>query len=466
MSLEDASRVCTSTPRRQNRTRRGAAEITEPAVVTVAALDADGRARVELDGQSLSVDGALVGERVVVRARRGRRGRGRADLVEVLEASPERVPPVCPHFGTCGGCRFQHMPANAQCALKQQQLLGALDAHGALAPERLLAPLGRQSTGYRRRARLGVKFVPKKGGALVGFRERESPKVAELTRCAVLEPRVGDAIEALRRLVDRLEVRERVPQLEVAMGDDGTALVLRHLEPLCGRDRAVLEAFARERAWQIHLQPGGPDSIEPLWPQVPEPLVYALPEFDLELEFLPTDFIQINGAVNRALVGAALHHLNPKPNSRVLDLFCGIGNFTLAAARRARSVIGVEGDATLVDRACGNARRNAIGNVEFVAADLSDFDADASWWSAMPDRLLLDPPRTGAERVLRALREPFPDRIVYVSCNPETFARDACLLVRDMGYRLSCAGIVDMFPHTAHCESLALFERPEGAGAQ
>ena len=444
----------------------GAGVAGEIAEVDVEALGADGRALVAIAGETFSVDGVLVGERVLVRAHRGRRGRRRADLVEVLEASSERVPPVCPHFGVCGGCRFQHMPAGAQRALKQQQLLDALDAQGGIAPERLLEPLCGPTTGYRRRARLGVKFVPAKGGALVGFRERASAKLAELSSCAVLEPRIGEAIGALRALVDRLDARRRVPQLEVAMGDRETALVVRHLDPLCGRDRAVLEAFARERAWQIHLQAGGPESIEPLWPRTPPPLAYALPEFDLELEFLPTDFVQVNGAMNRALVGAAIRHLDPTPASRVLDLYCGIGNFTLAVARRARTVIGVEGDAALVERARGNARRNRLDHVEFVAADLSNFDAGASWWRPTPDRVLLDPPRTGAAHVLEALCEPLPERLVYVSCNPESFARDARLLVREKGYRLTCARLVDMFPHTAHCESLAVFEHRGRAPAR
>lgn len=447
---------------------RRSTRASDAATVTVAAVDGDGRALVELEGETLSVDGALVGERVSVRARRGR-GRGqrrRAVLLEVLDASEARVQPACAHFGVCGGCRFQHMSARAQHALKQKQLLDALDANGGLAPDEILGPLTGPTTGYRRRARLGVKYVAKKGGTLVGFREHASPKVAELATCAVLDPRIGNALGALRRLIDRLAIRHRVPQLEVAMGDSDTALVVRHLERLSEHDRAVLEAFARERAWQIHLQPGGPESIEPLYPEAPVPLVYALPEFDLDLEFLPTDFVQINAVVNRELVRAAIDHLDLTPSSRVLDLFCGIGNFTLAAARRAASVTGVEGDAALVERARGNAGRNAIEHVEFFAADLTDCDARAPWWRSAPDRVLLDPPRTGAERVLEALGEPFPERIVYVSCNPRTFARDASVLVRRKGYRLARAGIVDMFPHTGHCESLAVFDRPGRPGSR
>jgi 23S rRNA (uracil1939-C5)-methyltransferase len=355
------------------------------------------------------------------------------------------------------------MPSQAQLEQKQQLLLRTLDEHGGLQPDALLDPLTGPSTGYRRRARLGVKYVPGKGGTLVGYRERNSAKVAELDACATLEPRIGASLCELRRMLDKLDIRHRVPQLEVSLGDDDTALVLRHLEPLSTRDRAVLVEFVRERGWQLYVQPGGPESVEPLWPEEPAPLRYALPEFDLELEFLPTDFVQVNAAMNRVLVGAALHHLDVQADSRVLDLFCGIGNFTLAAARHAAMVTGVEGDPSLVSRAESNARRNRIDNVAFVSADLSRFDTGWDWWRESWDRVLLDPPRTGAAEVLNALYRRLPDRIVYVSCNPETLARDAGGLVHRKGYRLSHVGVVDMFPHTAHCEAMAVFDQDTGS---
>ncbi len=427
------------------------------------ALDDAGRGVVHIDGSPVLVEGALTGERVICRPRKRRRQGHQADLVEVLEAANDRVEPVCPHFHVCGGCRLPHMPADAQLALKQQNLLRALDEHAHLEPDALLDPLTGPSTAYRRRARLGVKYVPGKGGTLVGFREKNGAKLAELGACAILESRVGDAIQDIRRTLNELDVRHRIPQLEVAMGDTGTALILRHLEPLSQGDRNLLVKFARERDWQLYLQPGGPDSVHALWPAEPPPLTYTLPDFDLSFEFLPTDFIQINAAVNHALVRAAVDHLDVHADSRVLDLFCGIGNFTLALARRAASVTGVEGDAALVSRALGNARRNQLDNVSFVGADLSRVDGQWDWWREEWHRLLLDPPRSGASEVLNALGGPpggqLPQRIVYVSCNPDTLARDAGLLVHEKGYRLRRACVVDMFPHTTRCEAIAVFDR-------
>lgn len=428
-------------------------------MATVEALDDAGRGIVRVDGRALLVEGALVGERVVLRPRKRRRQAQQADLVEVRDAAGTRIEPVCPHFASCGGCRLQHMSRDAQLALKQRGLLHALFAHSGLEPDTLLEPLVAASTGYRRHARLGVKYVPGKGGALVGFREKHGAKLAELDACAVLDTRIGGEIENIRQLINRLTIRQRVPQLEVSMGDVGTALVLRHLDPLSENDRSVLSEFARARGWQLHLQAGGPDSVEALWPLEPPPLAYALPDFDLELEFLPLDFIQVNAAMNQLLVGAALEHLDVHADSRVLDLFCGIGNFSLAVARSAAHVLGVEGNAALVDRATHNARRNRIDNAFFAGADLSRADEQWPWWREDWDRLLLDPPRSGAAEVLLALAGPSPQRIVYVSCNPQSLARDAALLVERKGYRLSHAGIVDMFPHTAHCEAMAVFER-------
>jgi len=428
-------------------------------VATVEDLDDAGRGIVHIDGKPVQIDGALVGERVVCRPGRGRRRAQRAELVEVLIGASARIEPVCPHFGACGGCRLQHMPRDAQLAWKQQGLHRAFIEHGRLEPDDFMDPLIGPSTGYRRRARLGVKYVPGKGGALVGFREKSGAKLAELEACAVLEPRVGGEIKNIRHMIDKLDIRQRMPQLEVAMGDAGTALVLRHLEPLSSNDRGVLVDFVRERNWQLYVQPGGADSVQPLWPANPPPLSYSLPDFDLVLEFLPMDFIQVNAAMNHALVRAAVKHLDVRPDSRVLDLYCGIGNFTLAVARGAAHVTGVEGDAALVNRAMANARRNRIDNVTFVRADLSVVNDQWDWWNETWDRLLLDPPRSGAGELLGALGRGRPQRIVYVSCNPQTLAHDAGLLVHQKGYRLSHAGVVDMFPHTAHCESIAVFER-------
>lgn len=430
-----------------------------PAVTaTVVALDDAGRGVVHENGRRLVVDGALVGERIVCRPRRGRRQSHRAELMEVLEASTTRGEPVCEHFGVCGGCRLQHMPGGEQVAWKQRTLARAFAEQAGVEPEAYLDPLTGPTRGYRRHARLGVKYVPGKGGTLVGYREKHGGKLAELAICATLEPRVGREIANIRRMIDRLEIRHRIPQLEVAMGDTGTALVLRHLEALSPVDRGVLREFAVSRDWQLYLQPGGPDSVRPLWPDEPSPLRYALPDFDLEFEFLPLDFIQVNAAMNRLVVREAARHLDLRADSRVLDLFCGIGNFTLAMARGAAYVTGIEGDAGLVSRALGNARRNRIDNVRFVGADLGRADVFWDWRREGWDRLLLDPPRSGAAQVLAALQAPLPQRIVYVSCNPHTLATDTALLVHGKGYHLLHAGVVDMFPHTAHCEAMAVFE--------
>lgn len=431
-------------------------------VATVRALDATGSGVVRVDGRDLLVDGALVGERVVCRPRRGRRHGHRADLVEVLAPADHRVDPACPHFGLCGGCRLQHMPDGSQVAWKQRGLLQALDEHGGVVPERVLEPLTGPTTGYRRRARLGVKYVPGKGGTLVGFRERHGAKLAELEACAILARPVGESIRSIRTMLDSLTVRDRVPQLEVAMGDNGTAVVLRHLAPLADSDERALVAYFRARGWQILVQPGGPESVRPLWPVDPAPLTYRLPQFDLTLGFLPTDFVQVNGATNRALVAAAVHHLDLHNDSRVLDLFCGIGNFTLAVARHAARVTGVEASAALVTRARGNAIDNGIGNADFLEADLLAPGAPGEWSRGDWDRLLLDPPRSGAGPALEALGDRLPRRIVYVSCNPLTLAKDAGVLVHREGYRLRRVGVVDMFPHTAHCEALAVFDRDSG----
>ena len=431
--------------------------------VTVEALDEAGRGVVHIHGKPVRVEGALVGERVVCRPRRGRRQAHQADLLEVLEAAPARVEPVCPHFGVCGGCRLQHMPIAAQLEWKQEGLQRAFFEHGRLQPDTLLDPLTGPSTDYRRRARLGVKYVPGKGGALVGFREKTGAKLAELETCVTLEWRVGKEIKNIRRMIDKLDIRQRIPQVEVSMGDTDTALVLRHLDAVSESDRRVLVEFVRERDWQLHLQPGGPASVAPLWPVDPAPLSYGLPEFGLEFEFLPTDFIQVNAAMNNLLVSAAVQHLDLHADSRVLDLFCGIGNFTLAIARRAARVTGVEGSEALVSRALANARRNRIDNVAFMSADLSRVDGQQDWRQEQWDRLLLDPPRSGAAQVLGALGQKLPQRIVYVSCNPQSLARDAELLVHQEGYHLSHAGIIDMFPHTPHCEAMAVFQRPAGA---
>lgn len=424
----------------------------------IESLSPDGRGVAHLDGKTVFIHGALPGERVLFKltAMHHRYDEGVAE--EVLEASPERVAPRCAHYELCGGCSLQHLEASAQIRHKQQGLLDNLRHIGGVEPERLLEPLTGPAWGYRRRARLGVKLVHKKGRVLVGFRERRSNFLAELERCEVLDPKVGARLGELARLIEGLEAREGIPQIEVALGDALTVLVFRHLQPLSARDRELLAEYGRAHDLAIALQPGGPESLEPLWPER-QPLYYAHPQFDTRVDFAPLDFVQVNGELNRRMVALALELLAVEPEHSVLDLFCGLGNFTLPLARRAREVIGVEGEQRMVERARANARANGIENTQYHAADLAGDLAGVPWLARRYDRILLDPPRTGAKQVIDHLGRLKAERIVYVSCHPATLARDAGELVRTHRYRLAAAGVMDMFPHTAHVESIALFER-------
>jgi 23S rRNA (uracil1939-C5)-methyltransferase len=429
------------------------------AEAVVESLSHDGRGVTRVDGKAVFVHGALPVERVRLRVLRRHRHFEEAETEAVLEPSPERVEPGCPHFGRCGGCSLQHLSPESQIRAKERAMLDALQRIGHVAPATVFEPLrGDSSWGYRRRARLGVKYVAKKGRVLVGFRERASSFVTELTRCPVLHPRVGELIGPLAELIGGLSVRESLPQIEVAMGDETCVLVFRVLASPSAADEDALRAFGEGHGVAIYLQPGGLDSIRPLDPPGVV-LTYRLPEPGVELEFQPGDFTQVNFAVNRAMVHRAVELLDPRPEQRLLDLFCGLGNFTLALARRAGEVVGVEGEAGLVARARANAARNGIGNARFFAADLyGPLDAEP-WLQGACDGVLLDPPRTGAIEVLPRLARIGARRIVYVSCYPGTLARDAAELVNVLGYRLAGAGVMDMFPHTAHVESIAVFEQ-------
>ncbi|MDX1514536.1 MAG: 23S rRNA (uracil(1939)-C(5))-methyltransferase RlmD [Gammaproteobacteria bacterium] len=440
---------------KNNRTLRAE----DSAEVLIHDLDDQGRGVARLGGKVTFIEGALTGERVRVRPRKRRRRFDEADLVRIVQASPDRTEPGCAHFSMCGGCRLQHLSAPAQRRRKVRTLEQTLARHGLPSPGVMLEPLFGEVAGYRRKARLGVRYVPGKGGAMVGFREKRSNFVADLVGCEVLVPAVGERLPPLRALVSSLDARDRIPQIEVAAGDSATALVFRHLDPLSASDASAIADFGERFGIQIYLQPGAPDSVVPLWPETPPPLTYALPEFGLELAFRPTDFVQVNAAVNRQLVTRAVELLELRSSDRVLDLFCGIGNFSLAMARRAATVTGIEYGADMVDAAERNADRNGIANVSFERRDLDDAETAADWMSRCWDKLLLDPPRSGAASVVGALRAPYPERVVYVSCNPESFARDAAQLVGAHGYRFEKAGIVDMFPHTAHVEVVGLFSR-------
>jgi 23S rRNA (uracil1939-C5)-methyltransferase len=373
----------------------------------------------------------------------------------LLAVSTEQVTPYCAHFDICGGCSLQHLDSAAQLRLKEQRLRDALGRLAQVAPEHWLPAILSPPWGYRRRARLGVRYVRRKERALVGFRERRSHLIANLTRCEVLAPPLDALIVPLSALVTQLSIRERLPQIEVAIGDDAVALVLRVLAAPSLADLASLREFELLHAVRFYLQPAGIDSVQPLTEPAPR-LFYTLPDAALEIEFLPTDFIQVNAAVNRSLVTSAARLLELTRDSSVLDLYCGLGNFSLALARRAHSVVGVEGDAGLVARAGGNAQRNGIGNAEFFHADLSADVSAAPWLARRFSHVLLDPPRAGALALLPHIARLAPERVLYVACDPDTLARDVGLLVQRHGFKLLAAGVVDMFPHTSHVESLAL----------
>lgn len=427
-----------------------------PQEARIESLSHDGRGVARLDGKAVFVEGALPGERVMLRRTRGHRRHDEAVAIEVLEAAPGRVEPRCEHFGVCGGCSLQHLDADLQLQAKQAHVAEQLARLGRVEPRAWLAPLTGPSWHYRRRARLGVKYVRKKGRVLVGFRERAAPFVADVRRCHVLAQPVGELIGALAAMIDALSVRERLPQVEVAVGENATALVMRVLDAPTAADLELLRAFAAEHGVDVYLQPGGLDTVAPLDAGA-APLFYRLPAFDLTIEFRPVDFIQVNGELNQRTVAQTVALVDPQPADAVLDLFCGLGNFTLPLARQALQVAGVEGDAGLVARARANATRNGIANATFHVADLSVAPA-AAWATQAWNKVLLDPPRAGAAAVLPAAVASRPSRIVYVSCHPGSLARDAGALVHEHGYRLVAAGVMDMFPHTAHVESVAVFE--------
>lgn len=431
-------------------------------------LEAQGVAH-SAEGKVVFVEGALPGERVQAQTQRRKNKWEQATLTVLGRESSQRVRPLCPHFGlhagACGGCKMQHLHPAAQVAVKQRTLEDNLWHMAKVKPERVLRPIEGPSWGYRFRARLSVRYVAKKGTVLVGFHERKSRYIADMRSCQVLPPRMSSLLMPLRELVMAMDARESVPQIELAIGDAVLALVLRHLEPLSEADRARLREFATSREVQWWLQPKGPDSVHRLDEKGQE-LAYDLPEFGLTMPFKPTDFTQVNPQINRLLVHHAVRLLDVQPDERVIDWFCGLGNFTLPLARQAREVLGIEGSETLVERARQNARRNGL-QAGFAARDLFEMTPQALADDGMSQKWLVDPPREGAFALVKALSDLVqsgatwrpPARIVYVSCSPATLARDAGLLVHQAGYRCTAAGVVNMFPHTAHVESIAVFER-------
>lgn len=427
----------------------------------IESLDHEARGIARQDGKAIFVDGALPGEIVEYASFRRKPKYEMAHLIQVLKPSVARVQPACPHFGVCGGCAMQHMEPSAQIAAKQRVLEDSLWHIGRVRAETILPPIHGAPWGYRHRARLGVRKLPSRGGMLIGFHEWRSSYIADIRSCAVLPPHVSDLLLPMRELFASLSISDRLPQVEVSVGERCTALVLRILQGLTAKDEDLLRAFADRHSVVIYLQPKGPDTGFRFYP-VPGPrLSYTLPEFGLELDFRPTDFTQVNHAVNRVMVRRALRLLEPQPGERIADMFCGLGNFTLPIASSGASVVGIEGSPALVKRGREAAVANGLGNrVEFGVANLFECTEESLAALGRFDKMLIDPPREGALELVKALGRQAPPRIVYVSCNPATLARDAGVLSAVHGYRLKAAGIVNMFPHTAHVESIALFERP------
>jgi 23S rRNA (uracil1939-C5)-methyltransferase len=418
-----------------------------------------GQADDKVEGKTVFVAGALPGERVNFRRVSFHRSHDEAELVEVLEPSPHRVAPRCAHFGVCGGCAMQHLDPAAQLAAKQKELADNLERIGKVVPETWLPPLLGPVWNYRRRARLSSRYVSKKGRSLVGFREKQGKYVADVTRCEVLAEPVASLIGKLGELLTGMQRRESIPQIEVALSDGERVLVMRVLDELPESDLEKLRGFEREQGLRILLQPGGLHTVAPMTPG-PVDLHYRLDDFDIRLDFGPTDFVQVNGAINAGMVNRAIELLQVEPTDRVLDLYCGLGNFTLPLARRAASVVGVEGEAGLIERARANARTNGIGNATFQVADLSVApDLTIPWLRGGFDKVLLDPPRVGAREVLSAVAHIAPRRVVYISCHTGSLARDLGVLTQEHGFRLRAAGVLDMFPHTTHVESMAVLER-------
>ncbi|MGH8677836.1 MAG: 23S rRNA (uracil(1939)-C(5))-methyltransferase RlmD [Burkholderiales bacterium] len=429
------------------------------AVARIESLDQDGRGVTHVDGKVFFVDGALPGETVCLESYRRKPAYELAVVRRVLAPSSARTAPRCPSFGVCGGCSMQHIEPRTQLAAKQRVLEDNLARIGKVRPETMLAPIHGPSWAYRYRARFSARFVASKGGSLIGFRERRRSFVTDMRSCEVVPPRISALLVPLRETVGALTIRERLPQIELSIGEGVDVLTFRVLEPLASADEILLREFGDKHRVAIYLQPGGPDTAAPFHPQIPADLHYTLPEFGLVFRFRPTDFTQVNFVMNRVLVRRAIALLDPQPGERIADLFCGLGNFSLALARRGACVLGIDGGAELLSRAADNATLNGLDNLcEFRTADLFRMSPD-QWRQLGPfDKLLIDPPRDGAVELAKSIGAGAPRRIVYVSCNPATLARDAALLVNMNGYRLAAAGVINMFPHTSHVESIALFE--------
>lgn len=420
----------------------------------------DGRGVADQDGKKVFIPFTVTGERVRYERLKKKKKFDEAKLVEVISASPDRVEPRCEYFSVCGGCVAQHISAQAQIKFKQQSVLETLTRIGKVTPQRVYPPVVDRVWGYRRRARLAVKYVAKKQRALVGFREKNAPYVTDMWSCEVLHPQIAALITPLSHLISALSIRDKVPQVECSVAENAVALVFRVLESPSNKDIDQLDQFAQQHALRVYLQTKGLDTVAPLR-GIPfsEPLHFVLQPSGVKIEFSPVDFVQVHSGVNQKMVRQAMHWLQLNSADSVLDLFCGLGNFSLPIAKQVAKVVGVEGDAALVSRASDNAQLNQLSNVTFERADLFDLEQDCAWLNSDWDVVILDPPRLGAREVIERLSEISPTKVLYVSCHPGTLARDADVLVNTLGYTLERISILNMFPHTGHVETMALFVR-------
>ena len=434
----------------------------DPIIVTIHSQSHDGRGIVSLNDKITFVQNALPGETVQIQITRKHRRYNEANTLKVISASPSRVTPPCPHTHLCGGCSMQHLATEAQIAFREQTTRELLQRTAHITPRQWLPPLSGPTEGYRRKARLGVRYVHKKEKLLVGFREKQSNYLAEITTCTVLDPRIGTKLPELTALIQNMASYESIPQVEVAAGDTEIALIFRHMQALSEEDLNHLRQFGIKHGFHLYLQPGSPDTVHKLWPEDGHPwLHYSLPAYSLEMRFHPTDFTQVNHTANQQMIKQALTLLDLQPHETVLDLFCGLGNFTLPMARFAHSVTGVEGSLEMVKRARENATLNGLKNTAFFLSNLMKPDPGTSWLQHAYDCLLLDPPRTGAREILPFVKQIDAKKIIYISCNPATLARDADILVNEYHYELVSAGVVNMFPHTRHIETITLFKKPD-----
>lgn len=419
----------------------------------------EGRGIGHINGKTVFIDGALPGETVKFRytSQRSRYDEGAA--VEIMHASDLRVSPACKYFSICGGCSLQHMSPAAQIQHKENVLFEQLKYIGGVEPKDKLLPVTGQVWAYRHKARLGVKYVIKKGKVLVGFREKNKPYIAEIDSCEVLHPVIGKNLGALKELINSLDIKSEIPQIEVAVGDSGTMIVIRHLAELSEADRIKLGQFEIKYNIGILLQGNHPEPIVPLTDNGADSLVYTLADYGIDIGFSPLDFTQINFRINREMISMVIKQLQPSKSERLLDLFCGLGNFTLPLARYAGFVTGIEGSPGLVEKARMNAVNNSIENVEFYKSNLYASAIQGEFLIGSYDKILMDPPRSGAKEIIEQMNFNNVHRLVYVSCNPATLARDSGMLVNQRGFSLVSAGVMDMFPHTTHVESIAVFER-------